>query len=161
GWGWNDVLPYYRKLENDFDFGGDQHGKEGPVPIRRTKPEDWAPLSKAVHAYAQERQVPFLADMNTDFRDGYGAVPVSDWADKRASAAICYLDATVRARRNLTIINGAHVMSLVFDGRCATGVKARVGGEEKKFTAHEIIVAMGGIHSPAFLLRTGIGSARH
>ena len=53
GWGWSDVLPFYKKLENDFDFGGDQHGKDGPVPIRRTKPDDWAPLSKAVHAYVQ------------------------------------------------------------------------------------------------------------
>ena len=93
-----DVLPYYRKLENELDFWGDMHGKDGPVPIRRTRPEDWAPLSKAVHAFAQERQIPFIADMNADFRDGYGAVPMSNWPHKRASAAICYLDATVRAR---------------------------------------------------------------
>jgi 5-(hydroxymethyl)furfural/furfural oxidase len=106
GWGWNDVLPFYRKLEHDLDFGGEMHGNDGPVPIRRTKPDDWAPLSKAVHAYAQERQIPFIADMNVDFRDGYGAVPMSNWPDKRASAAICYLDAAVRARSNLTIING-------------------------------------------------------
>ena len=70
GWGWDDVLPYYRKLENDFDFGGALHGKDGPVPIRRTTTDDWAPLSKAVHAFAQERQMPFIADMNADFRDG-------------------------------------------------------------------------------------------
>ena len=90
-----------------MDFGGELHGKDGPVPIRRTRPEDWPPLSKAVHAFAQERQIPFIADMNADFRDGYGAVPMSNWPHKRASAAICYLDAAVRARRNLTIINGA------------------------------------------------------
>ena len=83
GWGWNDVLPFYKKLENDFDFGGDEHGKDGPVPIRRTPQEDWAPLSKAVFAYAQERQMSYLADMNTDFRDGYGSVPMSNWPDKR------------------------------------------------------------------------------
>ena len=159
GWGWTDVLPYYRKLEHDLDFGGDQHGKDGPVPIRRTRPEDWAPLSKAVHVYAQERQIPFLADMNTDFRDGYGAVPMSNWPDKRASAAICYLDAAVRARGNLTIINGATATGLLFEGRRVTGVKASIGGEEKQFTAREIILALGGVHSPAFLLRSGIGPA--
>ena len=49
-------------------------------------------------AYAQERQMPFLADMNTDFRDGYGAVPMSNWQHKRASAAICYLDAATCVR---------------------------------------------------------------
>jgi 5-(hydroxymethyl)furfural/furfural oxidase len=161
GWGWNDVLPYYKKLEHDFDFGGDQHGKDGPVPIRRTRPDDWAPLSKAVHAYAQERQMPFLADMNTDFRDGYGSVPMSNWPDKRGSAAICYLTPDVRARSNLTILDRATATSFVFDGRRVTGVKVRVGGEEKTFFAREVILSMGGIHSPAFLMRNGIGPARH
>jgi 5-(hydroxymethyl)furfural/furfural oxidase len=161
GWGWNDVLPFFRKLERDLDFGGDQHGTDGPVPIRRTRQDDWAPLSKAVHAYAQERQIPFIADMNTDFRDGYGAVPMSNWPDKRASAAICYLDAAVRARNNLTIVNGATVTGLVFEGRRVTGVDVVVGGERQQFSAREIIVSMGGIHSPAFLLRMGIGPARH
>jgi 5-(hydroxymethyl)furfural/furfural oxidase len=157
GWGWTDVLPFFRKLEHDLDFDGALHGNNGPVPIRRTKPEDWAPLSKAVHAFAQERQIPFIADMNADFRDGYGAVPMSNWPHKRASAAICYLDASVRARRNLTIINGAHAARLAFDGRRATGVVSRVGDEDKEFRAREVILAAGGIHSPAFLLRAGIG----
>ena len=161
GWGWNDVLPYFRKLENDFDFDGEQHGKGGPVPIRRITPDDWAPLSKAVNVYAQEHQIPFIADMNTDFRDGYGAVPMSNWPDKRASAAICYLDAAVRGRSNLTIVNGAHATGLVLDGKRAAGVKVRIGGEEQEFSAREIILSMGGIHSPAFLLRMGIGPARH
>ena len=161
GWGWNDVLPYYRKLENDLDFGGEMHGRSGPVPIRRTSPDDWAPLSKAVHAFAQERQIPFIADMNADFHDGYGAVPMSNWPDKRASAAICYLDPSVRARGNLTIVNGATVTALLFDGRRVTGVTARVGGEAKQFNAREIILSTGGVHSPAFLMRSGIGPAGH
>ncbi|MGZ3352319.1 MAG: GMC family oxidoreductase [Xanthobacteraceae bacterium] len=161
GWGWNDVLPYYRKLENDLDFGGDMHGRNGPVPIRRTKPDDWAPLSKAVHAFAQERQIPFIADMNADFRDGYGAVPMSNWPDKRASAAICYLDPSVRARGNLTIVNGATVTALLFEGRRVTGVTAKVGGAVKRFNGREIILSAGGVHSPAFLMRSGIGPASH
>ena len=161
GWGWNDVLPYYRKLENELDFWGDMHGKDGPVPIRRTRPEDWAPLSKAVHAFAQERQIPFIADMNADFRDGYGAVPMSNWPHKRASAAICYLDATVRARPNLTIITGATATGFVFEGRRVTDVQVRIGGEEKKFGAREIILSAGGIYSPALLMRSGIGPAGH
>src|SRR6516225_7537758 len=98
GWGWDSVLPYYCKLENDWDFDGTLHGNDGPVPIRRTKADDWAPLAKAVHVFAQERQIPFIADMNGDFRDGYGAVPMSNWPLRRASAAICYLDAAARRR---------------------------------------------------------------
>ena len=161
GWGWNDVLPYYRKLEHDMDFGGELHGRDGPVPIRRTRLEDWAPLSKAVHVFAQERQIPFIADMNTDFRDGYGAVPMSNWPDKRASAAICYLDTSVRRRSNLTIVNGATATGFVFEGRRVTGVTARIGGEVKRFSGREIILSLGGVHSPAFLLRSGIGPAGH
>jgi len=155
------VLPYYRKLENELDFTGDLHGRDGPVPIRRTKPEDWAPLSKAVYAFAQERQIPFIADMNADFRDGYGAVPMSNWPHKRASAAICYLDAGVRARSNLRIVNGATATGLVFEGRRVTGVSARIGGKAQEFRAREVILSAGGVHSPVFLLRSGIGPAGH
>jgi 5-(hydroxymethyl)furfural/furfural oxidase len=159
GWGWSDVLPYYRKLEHELDFAGELHGRDGPVPIRRTKPEDWAPLAKTVHAFAQERQFPFIADMNADFRDGYGAVPMSNWPHKRASAAICYLDATVRARRNLTIVNHATATGLLFEGRRVIGISARIEGQEKKLRAREVILAVGGLHSPAFLMRAGLGPA--
>ena len=159
GWGWADVLPYFRKLEHEMDFTGELHGRDGPVPIRRTKPEDWAPLSKAVYAFAQERQTPFIADMNADFRDGYGAVPMSNWPHKRASAAICYLDTAVRARSNLTIVNGAIATGLLFDGRGVVGVTARIDGKERELRGREIILSAGGVHSPAFLMRSGIGPA--
>jgi 5-(hydroxymethyl)furfural/furfural oxidase len=159
GWGWDRVLPYYCKLENDWDFDTALHGKAGPVPIRRTKQQDWAPLAKAVHAFAQERQIAFIADMNGDFRDGYGAVPMSNWPQRRASAAICYLDANVRRRGNFSLICNAFVTEILFDGRRAIGVRARVGAAHKEFFAGEIIVALGGIHSPALLMRAGIGPA--
>jgi 5-(hydroxymethyl)furfural/furfural oxidase len=159
GWGWTDVLPYFRKLEHEMDFTGELHGRDGPVPIRRTKPEDWAPLSKAIYAFAQERQIPFIADMNADFRDGYGAVPMSNWPHKRASAAICYLDTSVRARSNLTIVNGAIATGLLFEGRRVVGVTARIDGKERELRGSEIILSAGGVHSPAFLMRAGIGPA--
>ena len=90
--------------------------------------EDWAPLAKAVHVFAQERQIPFIADMNADFRDGYGAVPMSNWPRKRGSAAICYLDAPTRRRDNLTIISAAFATGLLFEGRRAVGVN----GEDRR-----------------------------
>jgi 5-(hydroxymethyl)furfural/furfural oxidase len=161
GWGWNDVLPFFRKLEADADFCDDLHGCDGPVPIRRTKPEDWPPLSRALHAYAQERQIPFIADMNGDFRDGYASVPMSNWPEKRASSAICYLDALTRRRSNLSIAGRAAVTQLLFDGRRAVGVRASVGGTDTQFLGREIILSAGAIHSPAMLLRSGIGPADH
>jgi 5-(hydroxymethyl)furfural/furfural oxidase len=159
GWGWDDVLPYYRKLESDLDFGGALHGKDGPVPIRRTAPGDWAPLAKAVQAFAQQRQISLIADMNADFRDGYGAVPMSNWPHKRASASICYLTAAVRRRGNLTVLADATVTGLLFEGGRATGVAAEIGGKKKEFSGREIVVALGGIHSSAFLMRAGFGPA--
>jgi 5-(hydroxymethyl)furfural/furfural oxidase len=159
GWGWEGVLPFFRKLERDMDFDGDLHGADGPVPIRRTKQAEWPPLSRAFQQYASERQIPFVADMNADFRDGYAAVPMSNWPDKRASAAICYLGADVRRRPNLTIINDAYATALTFDGRRATGVIAEVAGQQREFRASQVILSLGAIHSPALLLRNGIGPA--
>jgi 5-(hydroxymethyl)furfural/furfural oxidase len=161
GWGWNDVLPFFRKLENDFDFGGGMHGSDGPVPVRRIPKDQWPPVAKALEGFAIERQFPTVADMNTDFRDGYASLPLSSWPDKRGSAAICYLGADVRARSNLAILSGATVTDIKFDGRRATGVSVDVGGEIKDFTGREIIVSLGGIHSPAMLMRCGIGPATH
>jgi 5-(hydroxymethyl)furfural/furfural oxidase len=137
------------------------HGKDGPVPIRRTPQARWAPLSKAVHAYAAERQIQYIADMNADFRDGYGSVPMCNWPLKRASAAICYLDAATRARSNLTVMTGAAATDFVLDGKRVAGVVVRVNGEVKTLSGSEIILSLGGIHSPAFLMRQGIGPAEH
>jgi 5-(hydroxymethyl)furfural/furfural oxidase len=161
GWGWDDVLPFFKKLETDTDFGGGQHGSDGPVPVRRIPKDQWPPVSKALERFAEERQFPFVADMNTDFRDGYASVPLSAYPDKRASAAICYLTADVRARSNLTVMNGAMVSGITFDGTRATGVTLEIGAETKTFTAREVIVSLGGIHSSAMLMRAGIGPAAH
>src|ERR1051325_1975315 len=161
GWGWNDVLPFFKKLEKDFDYGGELHGGDGPVPVRRVPKEQWPPLSKALEGFAAERQYPTVGDMNADFRDGYAVVPISNWPDKRASSAICYLDAGVRARPNLTVMPGATATTLSFDGRKVTGVTAEVGSETRHFAAKEIIVSLGGIHSAALLMRNGIGPAAH
>jgi 5-(hydroxymethyl)furfural/furfural oxidase len=161
GWGWDKVLPYFRKLETERDYPGEMHGSDGPVPIRRTPQDEWPALSRAVHQFAAERQIPLIADMNADFRDGYGAVPMSNWPDRRASSAICYLDETVRRRANLTIISHATVTSLALDGRRAFGVMVRIGGEQKWFRAREVILSAGAIHSPVLLMRSGIGPAAH
>jgi 5-(hydroxymethyl)furfural/furfural oxidase len=161
GWGWNDVLPFFRKLETDKDFGGGMHGTEGPVPIWRLPEEQWPPVSRALQGFAEERQIPTIADMNADFRDGYATLPISNWPHQRASAAICYLGPEIRARSNLAIVSGATVTDIKFDGRRATGVSADIGGQAREFAGREVIVSLGGIHSPAMLMRCGIGAAAH
>jgi 5-(hydroxymethyl)furfural/furfural oxidase len=161
GWAWNDVLPYFRKLETDRDFDGEMHGCGGPTPIRRVGREQWTPLARAAHAFAQQRQMALVADMNGDFRDGYCALPMSNTPEKRGSSAICYLDAEVRRRRNLTILSRATASKILFDGRRAVGVTVTVAGEAREFRAREIVLCGGGIQSPTLLMRSGIGPAPH
>ncbi len=159
GWGWREVLPYFRKLESDLDFRGELHGDDGPIPIRRTPPEAWPPLSRAVDQLARERQMPRIADMNGDFRDGHGALPMSSTPTRRGSTAIGYLDGTVRGRANLRVLTGATATRLLFEGRRVTGVSAIVDGANRDFHGGEVVLCAGAIHSPAVLLRAGIGPA--
>ena len=161
GWAWNDVLPYFRKLENDFDFDGELHGRDGPTPIRRTPYDQWTPLAQAAREFAEQRQIPFVSDMNGDARDGYCALPMSNTEESRASAAICYLDGTTRLRRNLTILPHALATRIAFEGRRAIAVKAIVNGIEQEFRGREIVLSGGGIQSPTLLMRSGIGPAAH
>jgi 5-(hydroxymethyl)furfural/furfural oxidase len=159
GWDWQDVLPYYRKLENDWDYRNELHGNDGPVPFRRVAQERWPPLTRALAEYAQARGLPFIADMNGDFRDGFCSVPMTNTLEHRVSSAMAYLTPEVRRRANLTIAPSATVRRINFEGRRATGVTAQVDGELKTFNAREVIVCGGGIHSPVMLLRNGIGPA--
>ena len=161
GWGWDDVLPHFLRLENDLDCKGPLHSQAGPVPIRRTLRDRWPPLSEAVYQYASERQMPYVLDMNGDFRDGYCSLPISATDTRRASSALCYLDATVRARPNLTIAAQAFVTDILFEGRQAVGVKALIAGQEQTLHAREIVLSGGAIHTPAILMRAGIGPADH
>jgi 5-(hydroxymethyl)furfural/furfural oxidase len=161
GWSWHGVLPYFRQLESDLDFAGDAHGSDGPIPIRRVPRQNWTPLARGADNYAQLRQLPFIADMNADFRDGYCSLPMSNSQARRASTAMCYLDANVRRRSNLTILARANVQHLLLDGRRVTGVRALVDGEEKDFLAREVILCAGALFSPALLMRSGIGPQEH
>ena len=155
------MLPYFRQLETDLDFSGDAHGRDGPIPIRRAKKENWTPLARGADIYAQTRQLPFIADMNADFRDGYCSLPMSNSASRRASTAMCYLDASVRRRSNLTVLTRANALRLLLDGRRVTGVRALVDGEERDFLAREVIVCAGAVFSPTLMLRSGLGPQEH
>jgi 5-(hydroxymethyl)furfural/furfural oxidase len=159
GWNWREVLPYFRKLETDSDFQGDLHGDNGPIPIRRTPPENWPPLTRAIEQFVRERQTPHIADMNGDFRDGYGSLPMSNTPERRGSTAMSYLGADVRARKNLTILTHAIVTRLLFEGKRVTGVSVSINGADQDLHGAEVVLCAGAIHSPALLLRAGIGPA--
>jgi len=161
GWGWKDVLPYFKKVERDLDFDGPYHGKDGRIPVRRIPREHWTRHSQAFAEAFQQAGHPFVADQNGEFVDGYFPVTHSNQAEQRVSAAMGYLDRDTRKRANLTISTNTQVRELLFEGTQCVGVKAVVDGREQEFRGREIILCSGAIHSPAHLLRAGIGPVGH
>jgi 5-(hydroxymethyl)furfural/furfural oxidase len=159
GWGWEDVLPYYIKLERDLDFDGPLHGRDGPIPVRRHRREQWPGFCRAVAATLERRGWKHVADMNGSAENGLCSVPISSTPEHRVSTAMGYLGAEVRRRPNLTILTDCPVTELLFDGRRAVGVAATRGGARREFKARTIILSAGALQSPAMLLRAGIGPA--
>ena len=157
GWGWDEVLPYFKKLERDLDIDDEWHGQAGPIPVRRVPASQWPGHSNAVAEAWQRAGYKYLADQNGFFEDGYFPATISNAEEKRVSAAVGYLDADVRKRDNLTISTETAISELIFDGLKCVGVKAEVGGKPTEFRGREIILSCGAIHSPAHLLRAGIG----
>jgi 5-(hydroxymethyl)furfural/furfural oxidase len=162
GWGWDGVLPYFRKLERDVDFDGDLHGKDGPLPIRRIFPEKWPGFAHSAAAAFKSKGYDYREDQNGEFEDGYFPISISNLYDRRVSAAIAYLTPTVRQRDNLTIMDQTRVKRVLFEGAQAVGVEvAGDDGFEQTIKGAEIISCSGGIHSPALLMRSGVGPAGH
>ena len=157
GWSWNDVLPFYRRLENDLDFTGDAHGNDGPIPIRRHTPAQWPPLVNAIGNVLEQKGYHHIADMNANFEDGYCSVPMSNVLTHRVSAAHGYLDVATRQRRNLEIRGNHTVDALRFDADRVCGVSARGPDGSKSYRAREVIVCAGGLRSPVLLMHSGIG----
>jgi 5-(hydroxymethyl)furfural/furfural oxidase len=161
GWSWKDVLPYFRKVERDLDFGGPYHGKDGRIAVRRIRREHWTGHSQAVAEACKLAGYEFLPDQNGEFVEGYFPITHSNQAEQRVSAAMGYLDRETRKRANLTISTSTQVKDLVFEGTRCVGVKAVVDGREQEFRGREIVLSCGAIHSPAHLLRSGIGPVGH
>lgn len=159
GWDWQGVLPWFRKLETDLDFEGPLHGASGPIPIRRHTPDQWPPFAAAVGRAIEARGYPVIRDANTGDGDGLFPLPMSNRPEGRVSSAMGYLTAEVRARPNLDILCGATVQRIRFKGRQAIGVQVDVGDAPYDIRAKQTVLAAGAIHSPALLLRSGIGPA--
>lgn len=161
GWSWKDVLPYFRKVEHDLDFDGPFHGKDGRIPVRRIPQEHWTRHSQAIAEACKLAGYAFLPDQNGEFVDGYFPITHSNQAEHRVSAAMGYLDRETRKRANLTISTHTLVKELMFEGTRCVGVKAVVDGREQAFRGREVVLSCGAIHSPAHLLRAGIGPVGH
>ena len=157
GWAFDDVLPYFRRLERDQDFGDEAwHGHEGPLPIRRYPAAELTDVSSAGLVGLEQAGFPMVNDHNRPWAVGAGPTPVNtDASGLRVSTALAYLPAPGE-RANLTVRPDAQVAELILDGTRAVGVRLIDGS---RFEAGAVVLAGGTYGSPALLLRSGIGPA--
>ena len=157
GWSWEDVEPFYRRLERDLDFGDPGHGRDGPIPVRRHSRSEWPPFVAAVAGELQGRGFRYVDDVNGGDRDGFGRVPMSSLPSQRMSAAMGYLDRETRRRENLRILSRTHVDSLAMEGQRVTGVHAGTGERGAVYRGNEVVLCAGAYRTPALMLRSGLG----
>lgn len=160
GWEWENVLPFFKKLETDQNFDNDLHGQSGPIPITRIPRSKWPEVSKATEQALNELGFASLEDQNGAFGDGHFPMTLSNnRGEHRVSTGMAYLTSEVRARPNLSIMSDTYVANLLFDGLQVKGVRVHRDNRFEELKAREVIVSSGALHSPAFLMRSGIGPA--
>jgi choline dehydrogenase len=160
GWGWADVLPYFRKSQ-DSDRGATEfHGAGGPLHTSRKGPLPHI-LNDAFIAAAVEAGHKRTDDFNGPQFEGAGMYDATIKDGSRFSAAKGYLTAEVRARPNLEIRTEVQVERVTFDGKRATGISYKRGGRAETAQGREIILSGGAVNSPQLLMLSGIGPAAH
>tara|TARA_B100000949_G_scaffold87377_1_gene77905 strand:+ start:1528 stop:3078 length:1551 start_codon:yes stop_codon:yes gene_type:complete len=160
-WEFTKVLPYFRKLENDLDFQGDDfHGMDGPIPVRRYKRQDLLPSFQAFYDTCVEMGFPVDPDQNHPDSNGIAFRPLNNIDGVRMSAALTYLT-LARHRLNVTIRGGVTAQRIIFEGKTAVGIEAESGGEVFTVYGDQIIVSSGAVASPQLLMLSGVGPAAH
>jgi choline dehydrogenase len=159
GWSFADVLPYFKRAEDQARGGGDFHGVGGPLGV-----SDLGRTHELIEAYiraCEEIGIPRNDDFNGAMQEGAGYFQLTNRRGLRCSAAKAYLR-PARRRENLAVETDALVCRILIDGRRATGVLYRKRGEEKVALARrETILAAGAINSPQILQLSGIGPGDH
>jgi 5-(hydroxymethyl)furfural/furfural oxidase len=159
GWSFDEMLPYLRRMETDSDFGHrPYHGASGPMPVRRLPREEWGPIDDAFAESALGLGNGWCDDYGSPSATGVSPIAFNVRAGARVSTNDAYID-PVRDRANLTILGDATVDRVLISGSRAVGVRVRIKGESTQIHAKNIVLCAGAIHSPAILLRTGIGPA--
>jgi len=134
GWGWTDVVKYFRRAENDLDRDHAQ-GEAGPYAIRRIPVDQWPSFVADIERAANMRGLPTITDINENPGDGFFPMPVSQDAETRSTSASCYLTAAVRRRNNLSIMAKTRLIALRFDGVRVRGAVVERDGQKIKINA--------------------------
>ena len=155
GWGSNDVLPYFKRLESFEDSNSRELGKEGPVSIRKAKPD--LEICDAFLQAARDEGYPILSDMNSDVTEGFGFYDINAGTGRRMSAATSYLE-PISKRRNLMVIPHAQVVKVLIENNSANGVEFFWKGKLRQlFAEKEVVLSSGAIKTPQLLMLSGIG----
>ncbi len=157
-WSYEQVLPYYRKLETDTDFSDDFHGTEGPIIVRRHPLDELQPDQAAFYNACVAAGYAENPDHNHPDATGVGPYPLNNPEGIRWSTAVGFLS-MARHRINLTIRPNCTTRRVLFDDTRATGVEVESGGESFVVNGDEIILSAGPIGSPHLLMLSGIGPA--
>lgn len=157
GWGWADVLPYFKKSENQRRGASEFHATGGPLCV-----SDLRCVNELTHAFlaaAQETGIPPNPDFNGATQDGVGLNQVTQRNGARHSTADAYLQSALR-RPNLAVLTRAHATRILLESRRAIGVEyLRAGAPQQARAEREVILSGGAVNSPQLLLLSGIGSA--
>lgn len=159
GWSAADVLPIFDAIEDDADTGaapGIRRG--GPLPVFRMPPEGWGAVDLGLRDAALAAGYRWKPDLNAPEGEGISCNPINLRDGQRVTTNDGYLE-PARGRANLTIRGGALVDRVVFEGRRARAVRVRFGDAWEEIAGAEIVLCAGAIHSPAILMRSGIGAA--
>ena len=159
GWGWDDVLPFFKKSE-DFDWHSAHHGRGGPQHVTDISPYAHPVCSSFIET-AQALGLPVSSDFNGGNPEGVGYYQINTRGGWRASTANAFLRPALK-RKTLTLRTHAHASCILFDGRRAIGVAyTRKGASFEAKARREVILAGGAINSPQLLMLSGIGDADH
>ncbi|MEC4590065.1 MULTISPECIES: GMC family oxidoreductase [Nitrospirillum] len=156
GWGYDDVLPYFRKMETSWRGAGPWHGGDGPIQV--TPVRHRALLTEQILASAAAAGFPHSDDLSGERQEGFSLSEVTvDRRGRRSSAARAYLRPALK-RPNLRLISGAQVTRVLFQGRRAVGVEYRGEGAAHQARARrDVILAGGAYNSPHLLMLSGVG----
>ena len=160
GWGYADVLPYFKRLENYSDGGNEYRGSDGPLGVHRPVPRN--PIYKAFVDAGQDAGYPVTDDICGYRQEGFGVFDMSIDKGERNSTARAYLE-PVRSRQNLTIITDTQVQKILFEGMETKGISYRKGNGDvtKAYAFKEVILSAGAVGSPQLLMLSGVGPASH
>jgi choline dehydrogenase-like flavoprotein len=164
GWSYADVLPYFKRSEDNADFDGEYHGKGGPLAVNQLRSDN--PVQQIFLQAAREAQFRIREDFNGEEQDGLGIYQVTQRNGERWSAARGYIHPFLSTRPHLRVETDAHATRILFEGKRAVAVEYREGKELRQIRARrEVIVSSGAFQTPQLLMLSGIGDsaalARH